>query len=185
MSGASGAAGIGLGIKESGNLAAEDNRLSDNTVGIYIDTSPLQAGERNTFDRNVIEGSDTGISFHKSESRNAFRRNVLRDNRAHVRVHGGGDALGVAWEGNDFDDYRGYDFDRDGVGDVPYELASFSGRLEDSHPDLAFFSGAPTLFLVDAASRLLPLLAPKAILVDERPSVAPSGSTLLQASHAH
>ena len=51
----------------------------------------------------------------------------------------------MAWEGNDFDDYAGYDLDRDGYGDLPYELRSLSGALVSQHPALAFFRGAPAL----------------------------------------
>ena len=44
-------------------------------------------------------------------------------------IEGGGDAADVAWSGNYFDDYAGYDLDRDGIGDVAYELRSFEDDL--------------------------------------------------------
>ena len=42
---AAGAAGMGIGIKESGNVTLEHNLLVHDAVGIYIDTSPLQLGD--------------------------------------------------------------------------------------------------------------------------------------------
>ena len=36
-----GAAGVGLGVKESGNLTVVDNLFLQNTTGTYLDTSPL------------------------------------------------------------------------------------------------------------------------------------------------
>lgn len=166
---ASGAAGMGLGLKESGNITALDNRFIRNTVGLYLDTSPLQAEDSNLFERNVFRLGDVGVVFHSSEQRNTFRANSFRDNHAPVQVEGGGDALGVAWHGNDFDDYAGYDLDGDGVGDVPYELRSLSSDLVARYPDLAFFRGSPTLGLLRAAGELLPLFAPRPVLRDAAP----------------
>jgi hypothetical protein len=71
-----------------------------------------------------------------------------------VRVDGGGDALGIEWDRNDWDDYRGYDLDGDGVGDVPYELRSLSNELRARYPDLAFFDGSPTVALTGTAQAL-------------------------------
>jgi nitrous oxidase accessory protein len=169
---ATGAAGMGLGVKESGNITAQDNRLVHNTVGLYLDTSPLQVEDANLFEGNVFRLGDVGVVFHSSQRRNTFRGNSFRDNHAQVQVEGGGDALEVAWRGNDFDDYAGYDLDGDGVGDVPYELRSLSSDLVTRYPDLAFFRGSPTLGLIRAAGELLPLFAPRTVLRDEAPRMA-------------
>jgi nitrous oxidase accessory protein len=169
----SGPAGMGLGIKESGNVVARGNRFVNDTIGIYLDTSPLQATDANVFERNELRLGRSGVVFHSSESRNTFRQNAFRDLDVSVQVEGGGDALGVAWEGNDFDDYQGYDLDHDGVGDLPYELRSATGALEARLPDTAFFRGTPALALVDVAARVLPLFAPKLLVRDERPHMGP------------
>jgi nitrous oxidase accessory protein len=170
---ASGASGMGLGLKESGNLTVTDNRFLHDTVGIYVDTSPLQLEDHDLFARNELRLSQVAVVFHSSEQRNAFRENVFRDNDVQVQVEGDGDALGVEWAGNDFDDYAGYDLDRDGFGDLPYELRSLSGALVSAHPTLAFFRGSPALALVSAAGQVLPLFAPKPLVRDPRPRTAP------------
>ena len=169
---ASGAAGIGIGLKESGNVVATRNLLVKDTVGIYVDTSPQQAGDANRFEDNSIRLCGTGVVFHSSETKNAFVGNAFRDNLAQVRVQGGGNALGVLWDGNDFDTYQGYDLDGDGTGDVPYEMRSLSSSLVDAHPDLAFFHGSATLSLLDVVSHAFPLFAPDKVLVDARPRMA-------------
>jgi nitrous oxidase accessory protein len=140
-------------------------------VGIYVDTSPLQQDEHGRFERNELRLSQVGVVFHGGGARNAFLENVFRDNDAQVQVEGGGDALDVAWSGNDFDDYAGYDLDGDGFGDLPYELRSLSGELVSHHPALAFFRGSPALALVTAAGRVLPLFAPRTLRRDPRPRV--------------
>jgi nitrous oxidase accessory protein len=86
-------------------------------------------------------------------------------------VEGGGDALGIEWDHNDFDDYAGYDLDGDAVGDVPYELRSLSEALVSRYPGLAFFRGSPALAMLSAAGEVLPLFAPKTLLRDAHPGV--------------
>lgn len=173
MADSGGAAGMGLGLKESGNLTIRDNRFVHDTVGIYVDTSPLNVDDHDTFERNAIRLCEVGVIFHSSEQRNAFHQNAFRDNQAQVQVEGEGDALGVDWQGNDFDDYAGYDLDGDGFGDLPYELRSLSGELVSKHPELSFFRGSPALALVSAAGEVLPLFAPKTLVRDPHPRSAP------------
>ena len=175
-----GAGGMGLGVKESGNLSVEDNRFISNTVGVYLDTSPLEPGDRNRFSRNTISLSQTGVVFHSSQRRNTFADNRFADNQLQVEVAGGGDALGVKWRRNDFDDYIGYDMDNDGYGDVPYTLRRLSSQLQSRFPGLAFFRGSATLALLDAMSELFPLFKPRTILRDPRPRLGPTPSVQVE-----
>jgi nitrous oxidase accessory protein len=173
MARAGGAAGMGLGFKESGNVDVIDNEFIANTTGIYVDTSPLDLSHRNRFVGNRLRLSDTAVMFHSSPKRNEFVDNDLRDNVHQVRVGGGGNATKITWRGNHFDDYQGYDLDGDGRGDVPYTLRSLSSQLTSRHPDLAFFRGAPVLALTDLAGHVMPLFAPATILEDEAPRMLP------------
>lgn len=166
-----GAAGIGLGMKDSGNVLAEDNVSLRNTTGLYLDTSPLQDGDSNTFRRNAFRLCNVGAIFHSSQRGNVFWGNSFRDNLEQVRVEGGGDALGTHWEGNDFDDYAGFDFNGDAEGDVPYQLYSLSGDLQSRFPELSFFRGTVALSLVDAVTHILPLFKPRPLLIDRRPAL--------------
>jgi nitrous oxidase accessory protein len=167
-----GAAGVGLGSKESGELHVVDNHFVANTVGMYLDTSPLSIEDHNRFERNEFRLCDVGVVFHSSPERNRFRDNVFRGNAVQVRVEGGGDALRIEWRGNDFDDYAGYDLDGDGYGDLPYELRSLSGDLQARTPALAFFRGSPALAAVEWIGHVVPLFQPRTLLVDPRPRVA-------------
>ena len=166
-------AGMGLGLKESGNVHAHGNMFIHDSVGLYVDNSPFEPKDVDDFESNVFRLDGTGVIFHSTPHRTSFRSCSFRDNSAQVRVDGGGDALGVVWDGNDWDDYSGYDLNGDGVGDVPYTLRSLSADLLDAHPNLAFFAGAPTLALVEAAGRALPLFEPRTILRDAHPRMAP------------
>jgi nitrous oxidase accessory protein len=170
---AHGAAGMGLGAKESGNLDLVGNRFVGNTTGIYLDTSPLDPRDHNRFEDNHVRFCGTGIVFHGRAKGNEFHANSFRDNRAQVRIEGRGDALDATWQGNDFDDYVGYDLDGDGFGDLPYELRSLSGELTARTPQLAYFRGMPALAMVEVVGRAVPLLQPRTLVVDPRPRMRP------------
>lgn len=170
---ARGAAGLGLGLKESGNIRVVGNAIIHNTTGIYIDTAPLQETDFNHFSHNQIRLGQVGITFHSSPARTELLQNLWADNHHPVVVEGQGDALAIRWENNYWDDYAGYDLDGDGQGDLPYELRSLSGALVARHPNLAFFHGAPTLGLVSIAGEVVPLFAPKPLMRDPKPQMRP------------
>ncbi|MBK9388294.1 MAG: nitrous oxide reductase family maturation protein NosD [Planctomycetes bacterium] len=181
-----GAAGLGLGLKEAGNVTAEDNWILANTVGIYVDASPLDPSHVNVYRRNTVRYSETALSLHAAVKRTEVRENVFRDNGSVVQVGGGGDALKCRFEGNYYDSYQGYDLDGDGRGDVPFEFRRLSTQLEGRYPELALLHGAPAMSLVDIAGEVLPLFAPKRLLTDEAPRVVPIAMTWTpEARHAH
>jgi nitrous oxidase accessory protein len=164
-----GSAGIGLGMKESGNLNVRRNVMAYDTQGLFLDNSPLTVGDQNVFEDNEVRLSDVGVGFLSSQHDNLFRHNTFKDNTTQVRVDGGGDALGVRWVENTWSDYAGYDLDGDGKGDLPYELKDLSDALSVTHPELAFLRGTPALGLVAVAGEVVPLFAPKPVLHDDHP----------------
>jgi nitrous oxidase accessory protein len=169
-----GAAGVGLGLKESGNVTIRANLFVDDTIGTYIDTSPLERSDRNRFERNAFVLNGTAVIFHGREHGNSFENNVLRDNQEQVRVEGNSDSSGTLWKNNYFDDYVGYDLDADGIGDVAYELRSLSGELIRRRPELELLRGTPALWLVDAMAHVAPLFRPRALAVDRAPRMRPA-----------
>ncbi len=167
-----GSGGMGLGLKESGNLEITRNRFVGNTEGVYVDTSPLQREDRLLFALNAFRFGNAGVSFHNTPHHTGFFDNVFRDNQEVVRVEGGGEATGAEWAGNVYGRYAGYDFDGDGIGDVPFEYRTASGTLLSKAPNLRVLHGTPALFLIEAASRVAPRYQPKLLLRDERPRMA-------------
>jgi nitrous oxidase accessory protein len=168
-----GAAGIGIGLKESGNLTIEDNWLLANTTGIYIDTAPLDPEHHNRYLRNVVRFSESAISLHANVKRTEFVDNRFGDNGTVVKVGGQGDAMTCDFTGNFYDTYQGYDFDGDGRGDVPFEFRRLSTQLEGRYPELALLHGAPAMAMVDIVGEVMPLFAPRPLLQDTSPRLHP------------
>jgi len=168
-----GTAGIGIGIKEAGNLTIEDNWLLANTTGLYIDTAPLDPAHHNRYARNVLRFSESAVALHANVKRSEFVDNQFGDNGAIVKVGGQGDALTCDFRGNFYDTYQGYDFDGDGRGDVPFEFRRLSTQLEGRYPELALLHGAPAMMMVDIVGEVMPLFAPRQLLRDDSPRLRP------------
>jgi len=171
--GARGPAGVGIGFKESDGVDVEDNWIVANTIGTYLDRTPRSIDAPVAFDHNVLALNDVALRLHSSEDGLTFRANDFHQNVTDAEVEGGGDALGVAFEGNHWTDYEGYDLDGDGVGDVAFEVKQLSAELTSSRPVLQFFAGTGAMGVVDAVAHAVPVLAAHRVLVDPRPSMLP------------
>ncbi len=171
LAGARGAAGMGLGFKDSDAITARGNWLVANTAGVYLDNTPRTQDEPARFDGNVMALNDVALRMHGSEAGLFFEGNELRQNAALIEVDGGGSALSVGLRRNHYTDYEGYDLDGDGVGDVPYEVKALSRELTDARPALKFFHGTSALGLVDAVAHAVPVLESKTLARDPSPLV--------------
>lgn len=167
--GAQGSAGVGVGFKESSDVVLEDNDIVYCATGILLDVSPYEPDTVNRFERNRLAYNGIGVVFHTDWTGNEFRDNEFRGNFTQVAVRGGGGAMRNLWSGNHFDDYEGFDRDRDGTGDTPYELRAYADRIWMDVPAAAFFRASPLLEVIDFLDRLAPFSAPTPILRDERP----------------
>jgi nitrous oxidase accessory protein len=166
---AGGAAGMGIGLKDSGNLEVRHNALVHDHTGLYLDQTPLQQGHTLAVNDNLFARCDGSIRFHASGHHDVFRGNDFIDDTTTVEVEGGGDSADVTWAGNYFDDYAGYDLDGDGLGDVAYEARSLEDELVARAPSLAFFRGTAALGAADAVTRMVPLYPRRVLLVDPAP----------------
>ncbi len=171
LAGARGPAGVGIGFKESDGVKLAKNWIVGNTVGLYLDRSPRAPTNPVVFDGNVVALNDVGFRFHSSEEGLRFVHNDVRENVTIAEVEGGGDALGVTFEGNHWSDYAGYDLDGDGRGDVPFEVKQLSGELTDAHPSLMYFRGTAAMSLIDAIAQAVPVLATHQMLIDRSPAM--------------
>jgi nitrous oxidase accessory protein len=164
-----GAAGMAIGVKEAGRIAVRRNLLADNTVGLYLDQSPLDPRDHNWIEDNVFAAHDRAIVFLGGAARNHFTGNTLRGNAVQVALDGGGDASAAEWRGNYYDDYLGYDLDGDGTGDIPHEERSLGAQWTTRAPALALFRGTPALALVEWLGGAVPLFRPMTLLSDPEP----------------
>ena len=180
---AGGAAGMAIGLKDSGNVIVRRNALVHDHTGVYLDQTPLQQGHTLAIEDNLFGRCDVAIDFHATGHRGSISGNDFVDGGAGVAVsvEGGGEASGIAWHGNYWSDYDGYDLDGDDHGDVPFALRSFEGDLVDHAPSLAFFRGTAALGAAEAVTKVVPMYAPRTLLVDDAPRMQPRAWEVLDA----
>lgn len=167
----SGSAGIGLGMKESSGLRILDNLFVGNERSMYFDNSPFERDTTIEVRGNEFYFSSVALDFHEAPKDVILKENLFRSNWSLISVSGRGDALGLETGGNDYDGYRGYDLDKDGTGDIPFEERSMSEQLISAQETLALFRGTPASGMLEAIGQLLPLYRPKALLRDETPAM--------------
>jgi len=166
---ARGATGMGIGFKETSSVLVEGNSIVNCARGIYLDISPYEPDTLNTFVSNRIAYNGVGVMFHSDWHSNVFRDNDFVGNFTQVAVRGGGSASRNLWERNRWDDYQGFDRDRDGFGDSPYETYAYADRFWVDRPLAAFFRGSPLFEAIDFLDRLAPFSSPTLIVRDESP----------------
>mgnify|MGYP000851001903 CR=1 FL=1 len=167
-----GAAGVGIGLKEVSNVLIEDNEVLYNAVGLAFDITPFQPGSTVEITGNTIAFNDIGVSFLSDRPGNIFKDNRFLSNTQHVAMRLFESAARAEWSGNHWDDYQGFDQNRDGIGDKPYAMRSFADRLWMDVPNAGFFKGSPALSVLDFIERLAPFTEPLLLLKDKEPRVS-------------
>jgi nitrous oxidase accessory protein len=167
---ATGATGMGIGFKETSDVDVIGNRILYCGTGLYLDVSPYQPDTTNRIKDNLIAYNGVGILFLNDWTGNQIEGNHFKGNITQVAVSGGGKTANRnRWYGNYWDDYEGFDLNRDGIGDAPYELYSYADRLWMDVPPARFFKGSPVLEVLDFLERLAPFTAPNMLVRDDSP----------------
>jgi nitrous oxidase accessory protein len=175
---ATGAAGMGIGFKDSSGTLVEGNTIIYCAVGIGSDTSPLVAGDENKviIRNNRIAYNGIGIRFNSELGGNEMLGNDFEGNLAHVS-YGAPGSSAVArnyWHGNYWDGYQGCDRNHDGVGDTPYKLFAYADSIWMEIPAARFFQSSPAMELLDFLERLAPFSTPDLLLKDDAPRFQPA-----------
>jgi nitrous oxidase accessory protein len=171
---ATGAAGMAIGFKESSGTVVENNEIIYCAIGIGSDVSPFQPGTKITIRNNRIAYNGIGILFSSELGGNEMQGNDFEGNITHVAYGAGRSAVARNyWNGNYWDDYQGFDRNRDGVGDTPYELLAFSDSIWMEAPAARFFKSTPAMELLDFLERLAPFTAPDMLVKDDAPRFHP------------
>jgi len=170
ISHATGAAGMGIGFKESSGTLVENNEIIYCAIGIGSDLSPFQPDTTIEVHGNRFAYNGIGILFNSETGGNNMRDNVFEGNLTQVSYGGrSGSPRSNFWEGNFWDDYQGFDRNGDGFGDNPHELFAYADQIWMELPVARFFRSSPIMELLDFLERLAPFSSPDLILRDAKP----------------
>jgi nitrous oxidase accessory protein len=173
-----GPSGYGLGLKDMQGVLVEDNVVAGNRVGLYFDSPPVMGGPFDIISRNAIAKNDIGLAFQPAVRQMAFTDNTFIENVQQVAILGGGDFKGnrftVDGRGNYWSDYRGYDINGDGIGDMRYDADSLFENLMEREPSLRLFMYSPAQQAIELAARAFPIMKPEPRVSDESPLMQPA-----------
>ncbi len=156
-----GPSSYGLLLKEIYDSELTGNTFARNTTGLFADGATRMQARRNVFADNGWAVKLMASTQDAELTGNVFLRNTF-DVASNSR---GGSALLL---GNYWDEYRGYDLDRDGRGDVAHRpVRLFSLVVERNGPTMALLR-SPLVAILDHAERVVPSLTP-ATLQDAAP----------------
>jgi nitrous oxidase accessory protein len=159
-----GSAAYGLLLKDISDATVRGNRFAENTVGLYLEDS-----NRNAIQGNRFQANGWAVKVLANATDNRFTGNSFEGNSFDVSTNSR--TASSSFDGNWWDHYRGYDLDRDGVGDVPYRPVRLFSLVVEQHEPALILLRSLFVELLDGAERLLPILTPDA-LTDRRPLMA-------------
>ena len=160
-----GDAAYGLLLKEIDDSRVEDNEFAHNTVGLSADGANRLVASHNTFRSN-----GWAVRLLSSTDDARFERNNFFDNTFDVGMRGGETTTRFA--GNYWDDYRGYDLDRNGVGDAPFHPVRLFSLIVAQNPPTLVLLRSSFVMLLDGVERAVPSLTPSSV-VDDTPALTP------------
>jgi len=156
-----GSAAYGLLLKEIYDARLTANRFVRNTTALVADGATRLVADSNSFD-----GNGWAVRLLASTQDASFTRNIFVGNTFDVSTNSR--QTTSSFRGNFWDAYRGYDLNRDGVGDVPFRpVRLFSLLVERNEPTLILLR-SPIVGVLDVAERVLPSLTPE-MLADPTP----------------
>lgn len=161
----------GIMLRTMQDSVIEDNVVADNDRGFFI-----YDVEYVTLRGNLVVNNRVGVHLSAGSTRNQVVGNDFIGNREQVRYVGARDEPWGRPEpghGNHWSNYRGWDRNGDGVGDVGYEANDLVDRLQWRHPIVQLLMGSPAVEALRILGQQFPVLRVPSV-VDPHPAMAPA-----------
>ncbi|RPI17144.1 MAG: nitrous oxide reductase family maturation protein NosD [Ignavibacteriae bacterium] len=181
--------GAGVAVMYTKDVSMIDNRFEDNwgpnAYGLLLKDISFSTIERNTFKKNTVgiymEGGTSLNVNHNSFIENGWALKVLGDCTDDSIKYNNfiGNTFDVStnssisvnlFNGNYWDKYKGYDLNKDGIGDVSYRPVSMFSMIVEKTPETIFLLRSIIVDILDIAEKVAPVFIPET-LVDNNPSI--------------
>lgn len=160
-----GSAAYGLLLKDINGGEISDNVFERNSTGLFVEGSSRLEVRGNSFTQNGWAAKVLADADQNSFTGNRFAGNAF-DVTTNSR------SANSTFDGNWWDNYAGYDLNRDGVGDTSFHPVRLFALVVEEHPAALLLLRSPLVSILDAAERVMPVLTPDA-LVDKHPLMRP------------
>lgn len=167
-----GSSPYGFLLKDLDNLIMEGNRIIANQIGIFADAVSLRNNSESHIRNNVIAGNEVAVSLQSNVTLKFYGNSVV-DNMVDFEKQGYRLNQASQWSMNDrgnyWSNYRGYDTDENGIGELPYRVEDLTEKVIDRSSSARVFLYTPSHLMLDAAIRMFPIFRPEPLLVDKAP----------------
>jgi nitrous oxidase accessory protein len=167
-----GSSPYGFLLKDLDNLTMEDNRIIGNQIGIFADAVSLENRSESHIRNNVIAGNEVALSM-QSNVRVKFYGNSVVDNLVDFEKQGVRFNSDCEWshdgKGNYWSNYRGFDADGDGVGEMQFQVEDLTERVINRSSSARAFLYTPSHLALESAIRMFPIFRPAPLLTDGHP----------------
>jgi nitrous oxidase accessory protein len=163
----------GIMLRTLQDSTIEGNVVAGNQRGFFI-----YDVEYATLRGNLVVDNVVGVHLAAGSTRNRVQGNDFIANREQVRYVGARDeawgaSRGEPAAGNHWSNYRGWDRNADGQGDVPYEANDLIDRLQYRYPVVALLMGSPAIQALRLVGQQFPVLRAPSV-VDAAPRMRPT-----------
>ncbi|MFA9215049.1 MAG: nitrous oxide reductase family maturation protein NosD [Candidatus Methylacidiphilales bacterium] len=156
-----GDAAYGLLLKEISDAYIFNNRFIANTSGIYMEgTSRIEVKN------NVFKNNGWGLKIQASCMDNTIILNNFMGNTFDVSTNG--TLVLNTFSKNYWDKYKGYDLDKNKIGDVPYHPLSLFSVIVENNASVMLLFHSFFINMLDESEKILPSLTPDNF-IDEQP----------------
>ncbi|NQT61975.1 MAG: nitrous oxide reductase family maturation protein NosD [Candidatus Marinimicrobia bacterium] len=156
-----GSAAYGLLLKDIYDSNITDNQFNRNTVGLYSEACNRIQVEGNNFENNgwavkIMANSMDNVFTHNNFLANTF--DIATNSRQNFNT----------FSQNYWNRYRGYDLDKDGIGDIPFHPVKLFSLLTEKNEPALMLMRSIFVEIMDLAESYIPILTP-ATLIDAEP----------------
>jgi nitrous oxidase accessory protein len=164
--------GYGLLFRDVNDVEMRDNLIHHNRVGITMEGTPRDPGRTFEVRHNLIAYNQIGMEL-STTTNVTFTENSFTGNLRQIETTGGSLEGHNTWSeggrGNFWDDYRGYDSNGDGIGDLVYQYESLFHDMTDQNPAIRAFTFTPAQTALELAARWFPVYRPDPLVRDTHP----------------
>ncbi|WP_236636787.1 nitrous oxide reductase family maturation protein NosD [Sinomicrobium soli] len=152
-----GPSSYGLLLKEITDSELSHNTFENNTSGIHAEGISRVTFTENDFADNGYAVKVRGACYHNTFSHNNFLYNTFDlSYSGHINEN--------SFNSNYWSDYRGYDLDRDGTGDVPYRPVKLFSYMTGQVPEAIVLLRSTFVGLLDFSEKVSPVFTPAGLL---------------------
>jgi len=160
-----GGAAYGLLLKELTDSRIISNEIKENTTGIF-----LEGTSRSFFQYNQITSNGWALKILGDCYTDTITENNFIANTFDVSTNANENTN--IFNANYWDQYRGYDLNRDGVGDVPFRPVSLYSKLVEEVPNSVLLLHSFLVNVLDQTEKVIPSIIPEQFR-DDAPRMKP------------